>query len=54
MQPSRATLGSVPNSTSGLNSTTSPWQDLAFGWPLTSMAKTRSLIPIWGAASPTQ
>src|SRR3954462_11907665 len=37
----------------GLQSTNGPWQVLAFGWPVTSTAKTCADTPTWGAASPT-
>jgi hypothetical protein len=46
MQPSRATAGAPAATTSGSNSTTSPAQDRALGWPVTSMQKARRPTPI--------
>src|SRR5205807_7989418 len=53
MQPSRATAGPWLSTSSGLNSTSSPWHDRAFRWPVTSTAKARTATPIWVAARPT-
>src|SRR4029450_11275102 len=54
MQPSQATAGTPAATTSGSNSTTSPAQDRALAWPVTSRQNARRPTPIWGAGRPTK